>query len=57
MRNNLDFSKLVFSERRYQKRKKLIENMLIRNKVSIEKQLGLVDKKLRYRGFYVDLIV
>lgn len=57
MRNNLDFSKLVFSERRYQKRKKLIENMLIRNKVSIEKQLELVDKKLRYRGFYVDLIV
>ena len=57
MRNNLDFSKLVFSERRYQKRKKLIENMLIRNKVSIEKQLELVDKKLRYRGFYLDLIV
>lgn len=57
MRNNLDFSKLVFSERRYQKRKKLIENMLIRNKVSIEKQIELVDKKLRYRGFYVDLIV
>ena len=57
MRKNPDFSKLVFSERRYQKRKKLIENMLIRNKVSIEKQLELVDKKLRYRGFYVDLIV